>query len=131
MKFKHLLIINLLVTCALSQELISFSSANPFGFRDIITALDDQENQEVTAVLRFPKGSGPFPLVIGVAGSLDWGTHHLEYLEMLRAAGIATLELQSFSSRGISSTVGSQVEVTTAMMVLDSYKALEIGRAHV
>ena len=125
MKFKHLLIINLLVTCALSQELISFSSANPFGFRDIITALDDQENQEVTAVLRFPKGSGPFPLVIGVAGSLDWGTHHLEYLEMLRAAGIATLQLQSFSSRGISSTVGSQVEVTTAMMVLDSYKALD------
>ena len=33
-----------------------------------------------------------FPIVIGVAGSLDWGTHHLEYLEMLRAAGIATLE---------------------------------------
>ena len=125
MKFKHLICINLLVTYALSQELISFSSANPFGFRDIITELEEQEQQEVSAILKLPSGDGPFPLVIGVAGSLDWGPHHLEYLEMLRLAGIATLEMQSFSSRGVRSTVGSQIEVTTAMMVLDSYRALD------
>ena len=34
----------------------------------------------------------------------------------------STLEIQSFSSRGIKSTVGSQVEVTTATMILDAYK---------
>jgi len=77
-----------------------------------------------------PNGDGPFPLVIGVAGSLDWGSHHLEYLEMLRSIGIATLELQSFSSRGVKSTVGSQVEVTTSMMVLDAYKALDKLSTH-
>ena len=44
--------------------------------------------------------------------------------------GIATFELQSFSSRGVKSTVGSQVNVTTAMMILDAYKALEVLANH-
>ena len=44
---------------------------------------------------------------------------------MYREMGIATFELNSFKSREVSSTVGSQVEVTTASMILDSYKAFE------
>ena len=108
-----------------SQEKITFSSANPFGLKDIITALDKQKKQEVEGILRFPKGEGPFPLVLGVAGSLDWSIHHLEYLEMYRSMGIATFEVKSFSSRNVTSTVGSQTEVTTSMMILDAYKAFE------
>ena len=125
MKFSYLIILNLLVTHVSSQEVISFNSASPFGFKDIITNYENLQNQEVQAILRLPKEDGPFPLVIGVAGSLDWGSHHLEYLKMFRESGIATLELQSFSSRGVRSTVGSQVEVTTATMVLDAYRALD------
>ncbi|GIS48036.1 MAG: hypothetical protein Ct9H90mP20_7060 [Candidatus Neomarinimicrobiota bacterium] len=49
---------------------------------------------------------------------------------MFRSIGIATLEIQSFSSRGIKSTVGSQVEVTTATMILDAYKALDKVSSH-
>jgi len=130
LKLIYLIAINLLVTHVFGQELISLSSANPFGFKDVITNLDNQEPQKVEAILKLPNGDGPFPLVIGVAGSLDWGSHHLEYLEMLRSIGIATLELQSFSSRGVKSTVGSQVEVTTSMMVLDAYKALDKLSTH-
>ena len=44
---------------------------------------------------------------------------------MYQNAGFATFELKSFKSRDIESTVGSQVEVTTAMMILDAYRALE------
>ena len=44
---------------------------------------------------------------------------------MYQKAGFATFELKSFKSRDIESTVGSQVEVTTAMMILDAYRALE------
>jgi len=108
-----------------AQEKITFTSANPFGFRDIITNLKDFEAQEVYGILKTPDENGPFPLVIGVAGSLDWAEHHLEYMDMYRGMGIATFELQSFASRQVKSTVGSQVEVTTAMMVLDAYRALE------
>ena len=114
----------------LSQEKIIFNSASPFSFKDIITNLENLDKTEVSGLLKLPKGEGPFPLIIGVAGSLDWGEHHLEYLDMYRSMGIATFELQSFSSRGIKSTVGSQVNVTTAMMVLDAYKALETLTEH-
>ena len=116
----------LLYTVLFSQEKITFSSANPFGLKDIITSLDRQKTQQVEGLLKLPKGKGPFPLVLGVAGSLDWSKHHLEYLEMYRSMGIATFAVQSFSSRNVTSTVGSQTEVTTAMMILDAYRAFEI-----
>ena len=108
-------------------EKISFKSADPFSFRDIILYLEEQTEREVTGVLRFPKGESKkqYPLIIGVAGSLGWGEHHQEFLSMYRDMGIATFELQSFKSRNIQSTVGTQVEVTMAMMILDSYRALD------
>mgnify|MGYP001160869974 FL=1 len=117
-------------TILLSQEKITFKSASPFSLKDIITNLEKLEETEVSGLLKLPVGQGPFPLIIGVAGSLDWGEHHLEYMDMYRSMGIATFELQSFSSRGVKSTVGSQVNVTTAMMILDAYKALEVLANH-
>ena len=126
MKIKYLHIVHIFLSLSLSgQEIITFTSADPFGFQDIITNLENLEENEVSGILKLPEGEGPFPLVLGVAGSLDWGKHHLEYMEMYRKMGIATFELQSFSSRGIKSTVGSQIKVTTAMMVLDAYRAFE------
>ena len=120
----------LLYTILFSQEKVEFTSASPFGLKDIITSLDRQKTQQVEGVLKLPKGKGPFPLVLGVAGSLDWSKHHLEYLEMYRSMGIATFELRSFASRNVTSTVGSQVEVTTAMMILDAYRAFEVLAEH-
>ena len=49
---------------------------------------------------------------------------------MYRSLGFATFQLQSFDSRDVQSTVGSQVEVTSAMMILDSYLALETLSKH-
>ena len=116
-----------------SQEQINFLSANPFSFRDIIKNLDNQESQEVFGILRLPDNASEnkkFPLVIGVAGSLGWGSQHHEYLKMYRDMGIATFELNSFKSRGVKSTVGTQTEVTTAMMILDVYRAFEVLAEH-
>ena len=110
------------------QQDIFFQSANPFAMSDVINDLNSQEKQEVYGILTLPTDSlsnQKYPLIIGVAGSLAWRDHHYEYLDMYRQAGFATFELKSFKSRGVESTVGSQVEVTTAMMILDSYRALE------
>ena len=71
-----------------------------------------------------------FPLVIGVAGSLGWGEHHYKYLEMYQKMGIATFELNSFKSRGITSTVGTQNQVTISAMIVDAYTALEVLSKH-
>jgi len=122
-----------LVSFYFPYEKISFISANPFSFKDIITDLEDQEEQEVFGTLKFPDNYSKdkkFPLIIGVAGSLGWGQHHHRYLELYRRMGIATFELNSFKSRGIKSTVGSQTEVTTAMIILDVYKAFEQLAVH-
>ena len=115
------------------QELITFKSKNPFSFKDIIVNLESQSIQDVYGVLTFPKtfdSKKRYPLVIGVAGSMGWRPHHLDYMKMYQSMGIATLELHSFRSRGVTSTVGTQIEVTTAMMVLDAYKALESLSSH-
>ena len=130
------LVVTILTSFIFSQsQEVSFESANPFSFKDIVTDLDNQESEEVFGNLTFPenaseKDSTIYPLIIGVAGSLGWAKHHYDYLKMYREMGIATFELNSFKSRGISSTVGSQVSVTTAMMILDSYRAFEILSKH-
>ena len=116
------------------QEVIKFESANPFSLNDIIENLDLQEKQNVSGKLKLPfynkKSNKKFPVVIGVAGSLGWADHHYEYLQMYREMGIATFELNSFKSRNITSTVGTQNEVTIAAIILDAYRAFEILAKH-
>ena len=116
------------------EELISFESSNPFSLNDIIEDFDNQEKQTVFGKLVLPNDSldpnKKFPLVIGVAGSLGWGEHHYKYLEMYQKMGIATVELNSFKSRGITSTVGTQNQVTISAMIVDAYKALEALSKH-
>ena len=132
MKNNKLLII-LFICLSYSQEIIKFESANPFSFKDIITNLDNQEKQEVFGILTLPENydsNKKYPLVIGVAGSDGWGDHHYDYLRMYRDSGIATFELKSFTSRGITTTVGTQTEVTMSMMILDSYRALDQLSSH-
>ena len=115
-------------------EKIHFESANPYSFNDIITDLDKQEKQEVFGELVIPMDSidnkKKYPLIIGVAGSLGWGEHHYKYLKMYQEMGIATFELNSFKSRSITSTVGTQNEITMAAMILDAYRAFEVLAEH-
>ena len=132
-KILLLLICSHIIAQEALNETIVFESRNPFSFEEVITDLDNQETQTVTGILGFPAdfdAEKKYPLIIGVAGSLNWGPHHLKYLEMYRSLGFATFQLQSFDSRDVQSTVGSQVEVTSAMMILDSYIALETLSNH-
>ena len=124
-----LLFIGLFINAQSKKEVIHFESANPFSLGDIITDLDNQEKQQVFGQLTTPVDSlnpdRKYPLIIGVAGSMGWRKHHLDYLKMYQKQGYATFQLNSFKSRGITSTVGSQDEVTIAAVILDAYRALE------
>ena len=116
-----------------NQEIITFQSANPFSFEEIIMDLENEPIQEVFGTLTLPNDYDPdtkYPLIIGAAGSLNWSSHHLDYLAMYQEMGFATFQVQSFDSRDIQSTVGTQVAVTTAMVILDSYRALETLSTH-
>ena len=116
------------------SEKITFTSHNPFSFSDVINGYNKLESQEVFGNLVIPRDSlnpnKKFPLIIGVAGSLGWKSHHLDYLKMYQSLGFATFELNSFKSRDIESTVGEQNQVTTAAMIVDAYKALEVLSKH-
>ena len=130
---KKIFVFFIILNFSFSFERIFFQSANPFSLRDIIKSLPDQTPKRVFGTLRMPylkNESTKVPLIIAVAGSRGWKEHHFEYLEMYQNIGIATFELNSFKSRNIASTVGSQTEVTTAMMILDSYRALETLSNH-
>ncbi len=132
-RYIFIVMLSFVIAQETNQEIITFNSANPFSFEEIIMDLENQEAQEVFGILTLPNNYNPdekYPLIIGVAGSLNWGTHHLEYLKMYHEMGFATFQLQSFDSRDVQSTVGSQVEVTTAMVILDSYRALEALSTH-
>ena len=127
--FIFLFLLIFLSVNAQKAEKIIFKSANPFALSDIIINLENQQEQEVFGKLNFPSKSfgnkKKFPLIIGVGGSLGWRKHHYEYIKMYQEMGFATFELNSFQSRNITSTVGSQVEITTATMILDAYRAFE------
>jgi len=122
----------LIFSIGIGSEIIKFESANPFSFQDIILYLDNQDEQIVYGRLELPTNvkKEQYPLIIGVAGSLGWSSHHFDYLKMYREMGIATFQLQSFKSRDIESTVGTQDEVTIAAIVLDSYRALDVLSQH-
>jgi dienelactone hydrolase len=116
------------------SERVTFTSHNPFSFSDVINSYEKLKKQEVFGNLVIPHDSlnpnKKFPLIIGVAGSMGWKSHHLDYLKMYQDLGFATFELNSFKSRDIESTVGEQNQVTTAAMIVDAYKALEILSNH-
>ena len=132
--FVFLIYIHILNVNAQKTEKISFISANPFAMSDIIADLENLESQKVFGKLVVPIDSfnveKKFPLIIGVAGSLGWRKHHYEYMDMYQKNGFATFELNSFKSRDVLSTVGSQIEVTTASIILDAYRAFEILANH-
>lgn len=117
------------VNAQFQQEEIHFKSANPFSLSDIILHLDALTPQAVYGKLTLPVDpldpQKKYPLIIGVAGSIGWREHHHDYMKMYQEQGFATFELNSFESRGITSTVGSQDQVTVAGIILDAYRALE------
>tara|TARA_B100001989_G_C24550921_1_gene474639 strand:+ start:4613 stop:5581 length:969 start_codon:yes stop_codon:yes gene_type:complete len=127
MKYFKNIIFFFLISLSHTDEIIVFESSNPFSLKDIILDIEKLDTQKVKGLLQIPESDdkNKFPLVIGVAGSIGWGEHHLEYLKMYREMGIATFQLQSFESRNEISTVGTQNTVTTPMIILDSYRALE------
>jgi len=130
---RHIIILLLIPLFSFSQEKIYFNSANPFSFKHIIIDQSPEYNQKVYGFLTMPNDFDStlvYPLIIAFAGSNGWSTHHYEYLDLYRSNGIATFEVCSFKSRGVTSTVGTQIEVTTAMMVLDAYKAFEVLSLH-
>ena len=105
------------------SEYLEFTSRSPFEIHHILTDLENTPQITIGAELFFPDGEGPFSCVVAHHGSKGWAAHHQDHIECWISAGLAVCKVNSFSSRGIDSTVDDQLSVTHAMMLVDAFSA--------
>jgi dienelactone hydrolase len=81
--------------------------------------------------LRIPKpGSDKLPAVVLVHGSGGVGMNVDAWARELNTLGIAAFILDSFTGRGIVSTVADQTQLDSLAMMVDAYRALAILAKH-
>jgi dienelactone hydrolase len=84
----------------------------------------------ISGVLRVAQGSGRLPLVILVHGSGGIEENAAVWERLFASIGISTFAIDSFSGRGIVSTVADQSQLGRLNMILDLYRSLAILAAH-
>lgn len=81
--------------------------------------------------LQFPKTTdNSFPAIILLHGSLGVSSVQTRYAKEFNKIGIATLIVDSFTSRNIKDTVGQQNRVTFNTVTRDAYAALQLLQRH-
>ncbi len=112
------------------QEKIYYPSKNILGFENIFgEGLSAQKDLEIFGVMHFPDdydSSKPYSLIIASHGSSNWRAHHLEYLEQMRKADFIVFAMHPFDSRGVNSTVGNQINVTSESVIYDMAMSLNL-----
>ena len=111
-------------------EKIIYDSKNILGFENLFgSELEAQKDVEVFGMLHFPDNYDSlkkYPAVIASHGSLNWRAHHLKYIEQIRQAGFIVFAMHPFDSRGVSSTVGNQINVTSETVIYDMAMSLNL-----
>ena len=111
-------------------EKIVYPSKNILGFENLFgDGLDSQKNVEIFGVLHFPDNYDSlrkYPAIVASHGSLNWRAHHLKYLEQMRQAGFIVFAMHPFDSRGVDSTVGNQINVTSETVIYDMAMSLNL-----
>lgn len=104
-----------------------------------MTLTDDEflagkkEGKPVTLAgeLRIPRpGTARLPAVVLVHGSGGVSGYIGDWSKFLNALGVATFTLDSFSGRGIASTIDDQQRLGGLAMIVDAYRALDLLSKH-
>lgn len=81
--------------------------------------------------LRIPRpGTDRLPAVILVHGSAGLSATHDRWAQELNGIGVATFILDTFSGRGIASTINDQAQLHSLAMMVDAYRALNALAGH-
>ena len=111
-------------------EKMKYDSKNILGFENLFgSGLEVQENVEAFGVLHFPDNYDSlkkYPAVVASHGSSNWRAHHLKYIEQIRQAGFIVFAMHPFDSRGVNSTVGNQINVTSETVIYDMAMSLNL-----
>ena len=84
----------------------------------------------ISGILKVAQGSGRLPLVILMHGSGGIEENAGVWERLFASLGISTFEIDSFTGRGIVSTVADQSRLGRLNMILDLYRGLSILAAH-
>jgi dienelactone hydrolase len=84
----------------------------------------------ISGKLKLAQGSGRLPLVILLHGSGGIEENAVLWERLFKSLDISTLAIDSFSGRGILSTVADQSQLGRLNMILDLYRSLAIVAAH-
>lgn len=98
---------------------LRIETANPRNYFDAITKTAELPRQAIQGSLFLPRGTGPFPVVIIVPGSLGLGIHHIASAVPLTDASIAVCAIDPFGARSVTSTVGDQTQYSYAASAWD------------
>ena len=84
----------------------------------------------ISGTLKLAQGSGHLPLVILLHGSGGIEENAALWERLFASVGISTFAIDSFTGRGIVSTVADQSQLGRLNMILDLYRSLAILSAH-
>ena len=118
---------------AQSEGVIAFRSQSPYDFIDALPADEDLEDV-ILGDLAFPDGPRDettlLPGMILIHGSDGVHDGTRAHAKRLRDLGVATLIVDSFSTRGIGSVAEDQIRITEQTMIADAYAALDLLASH-
>jgi dienelactone hydrolase len=99
--------------------------------RQILTGDTKGAPATLAGELRIPKpGSDRLPAVVLIHGSGGVGSNVDAWAKEINSLGVAAFILDTFSGRGIVSTVSDQSQLDSLAMVIDAYRALSLLAQH-
>jgi dienelactone hydrolase len=99
--------------------------------RQFLSGETDGKPAMLAGELRFPTtGTERLPAVILIHGSGGVNSSHERWVQELSGIGVATFLVDSFSGRGIVSTVNDQSQLDHVAMMVDAYRALAMLAEH-
>src|SRR6516164_3222074 len=84
----------------------------------------------IYGTLRIAQGSGRLPLVILMHGSGGIEENVSVWEKVFASVGVSTFAIDSFTGRGIASTVADQSQLGRLNMILDLYRSLAVLAEH-
>ena len=113
-------------------ELIKIQSFQAVTFKNIKEGSYKEHPIEVDALITYPEGDGPFPVLLivhssGGAGEFvnEWYKFFRDQQKPLLDMGIATMYLDNFSARGAKDTYRDQSKASIWATYIDVFMALE------
>lgn len=112
------------------SEVVAVESANPVNYFQAMHDPGAASTVVLEGRLFVPPVTPPVPAVILVPGSAGVTDAHVTSAQTIVGAGIATLILDPFGERAITSTAQDQTQFSLAASALDVLRAFTVVRAH-